>query len=183
MKSTIDQSKTWFVARCVPRGEEKAAAEIRKAGFDHYLPRARIERWSKRGHVYVTQHKPAMPPYLFVGFDPLNKAFGTVHDLDGVGGFLGVNGEPIPVPAHVVLAILIAETEMVFDDTEASRRKKEGELDDAFPVGSAVKFISDVNALLEGLDGTVLGNNHKDKVHVAFGAIKSWVARSDIKAA
>lgn len=183
MKASINTDLHWYVATYRPRKWLDAMRAIRKAGFDVYLPRARIERWSKRGHTYVMQERPAMPPYLFVGFKPLEKHFGVVHGMDEIGGFLGVDGEPCPVPADVVNAILIAETEMLFDDTPTSRRRKEGELDAAFPIGAAVKFISDLTSVLADMQGEVLGTNGRDKVHVRFGIMTSWLDRKEVRAA
>jgi transcription antitermination factor NusG len=183
MKANINPDLSWFVATFRPRKSEDAMHAIRKAGFDVYLPRSRIERWSKRGHCYVMEHRPAMPPYIFVGFAPDARHFGMVRDMEEVGGFLGVNGEPCPVPADVVEAILVMETEMQFDNTPASRRRKEGELDDAFPKGTAVQLVADLESVFADMQGEVLGTNGRDKVHVRFGMMKSWLDRKEVRAA
>jgi hypothetical protein len=153
------------------------------AGCDCYLPRSRVEKWSSRGHCYTLTEKPAMPPYLFVGFLPLQKDFGFVSHLTDFGKWLGVDGEPCPVPASIVEKILEMETDMKFDDTPQSRAKKAGELDDEFPAGMAVQFIADLESVLADMQGEVLGTNGRDKVHVRFGMMKSWLDRKEVKAA
>jgi transcription antitermination factor NusG len=179
----INPDLAWYVATFRPRKALDAMHAILGAGFDVYLPRARIERWSKRGHCYTLVERPAMTPYLFVGFAPKEKHFGIVHGMDEIGGFLGVDGEPCPVPAEVVAKILEMEVDMKFDDTPQSRAKKAGELDDEFPAGMAVSFIADLESVLADMQGEVLGTNGRDKVHVRFGMMKSWLDRKEVRAA
>lgn len=183
MRFNIDPGLRWYVVRAKPNKTLKAAIAIREAGFECYCPRARIERWNKRRRHYVIGEQPAMDPYIFVGFAPENRQFGMVSSLDEVLDFLGVDGEPCHVPHRIVLAVLLAETEMVFDDTPASRRLKAEELDRRFPKGMAVKLIRDISNVLSMMDGKVLGTNGLDKVQVAWGAIKSWVSEAELKAA
>jgi transcription antitermination factor NusG len=185
MKS-INPDLHWYVCTFRPRKALDAMHAIRKAGFDVYLPRARIERWSKRGHCYTLEELPALPPYIFVGFVPGESHFDRVRKLERetlIGNFLGVRGTPEELPAEIVEAIHIMETEMKFDDTPQSRAKKAGELDDEFPVGMAVQFIADLESVLADMQGEVLGTNGRDKVHVRFGMMKSWLDRKEVRAA
>jgi hypothetical protein len=187
----IDPSLHWYVATYRNRPfvpSIDTAIDLmnridRVAGCDCYLPRSRVEKWSSRGHCYTLTEKPAMPPYLFVGFLPLQKDFGFVSYLTDFGKWLGVDGEPCPVPAEVIQAIQIAETEMAFDNTPASRARKEGELDAAFPIGRAVKLVADLESVLADMQGEVLGTNGRDKIHVRFGMMKSWLDRKEVRAA
>jgi transcription antitermination factor NusG len=186
----IDPSLHWYVATYrnrpfVPSIETAMdlVERIRKVGFDTYLPRAKIQKWSSRGHCYTLVEKPAMDRYFFVGFPPREKHFGMVADISNFGIWLGVDGEPCPVPAEVVAKILEMETDMKFDDTPQSRAKKAGELDDEFPAGMAVSFIADLESVLADMQGEVLGTNGRDKVHVRFGMMKSWLDRKEVRAA
>lgn len=123
----IDTSKTWYVVRSNIKCEQKAADNIRLAGFDVYFPRQRFERKHRRTNLYTTHERPLMMRYLFVGFDKRHKHFGFVRSCEGVERLLEVGGEPIPVPAKEVEAIYLAEVDMRFDDTRAARihRKEE----------------------------------------------------------
>lgn len=145
----VDQSKCWFVVRSQVRQEDRAARSIQQAGFDVYLPTMRLEKKHRRNNTYSEVEKPLMVGYLFVGFTSFARHFGMVRKCDGVYDFVKVQGEPIPVGAKEVLAIQIAETEMVFDDTRAARihRKEEAKTrklttEMKFPAGRAV-FVSD----------------------------------------
>ena len=190
MRAHIDPARTWYVATYRNRPFRPAIEsamivmrDIHDLGMHWYLPRARHERWSSRGHTYTLIERPAMPPYFFVGMERGDRRFGRIRDLDGVGGLVGIDGEPVPVPASAVEAILIAETNLVFDDTRESRRKKQHELDDAFPIGSQVELVRDLDSVLSLLRGEVLGTNGRDRVRVAFGRLTSWVSRDEIRAA
>lgn len=122
MKASIDRSKLWYVARTNIKCEEKAADNLRKAGFDYYLPRQRVEIVNKRTHTVRTIERPLMLRYLFVGLDRSNLAFGFVRACEGVERILGdMDEHPIPVPAGMVEEIFLAETDLRFDDTRAAR--------------------------------------------------------------
>jgi hypothetical protein len=182
----IDPSLHWYVATFRPRKALDAMHAIRKAGFDVYLPRARIERWSKRSGCYFVDEPPALAPYMFVGFAPGCESFETVRKLEGetlVGSFLKVGEETVRVDADIVQAIQIMETDMLFDNTPASRRRKELSLDMEFPAGSAVQFVADLQSVLADMQGEVLGTNGRDKIHVKFGMMKSWLDRKEVRAA
>jgi hypothetical protein len=182
----INPDLAWYVATFRPRKALDAMHAILAAGFDVYLPRARIELWSKRRFVYIVEERPAIPPYMFVGFAPGCESFETVRKLEGetlVGNFLKVGEETVRVDAEIVQAVQIMETDMKFDDTPESRRKKAGELDDEFPAGMAVSFIADLESVLADMKGEVLGTNGRDKIHVKFGMMKSWLDRKEVRAA
>jgi transcription antitermination factor NusG len=145
MKAGIDKDKHWYVVRTNVKSEEKAFANIRKAGFDTYYPRRRVEVKNMRTHTYKTNEQALMPRYLFVGFKPSGLNFYKVNCADGVESILGVNGRPIRISEDHVEAIYLAEIEMAFDDTRAARIHRQEESISAkettkrrFPAGSAV---------------------------------------------
>jgi transcriptional antiterminator NusG len=43
MKAAIDKDRHWYVVRTNVKAEDKASANIRKAGYDVYYPRRRVE--------------------------------------------------------------------------------------------------------------------------------------------
>lgn len=128
MKAGIDASKRWYVVRTNVRCETKAADNLRKAGFDHYLPTQRIEKWNKRTKTFRRSERALMVGYLFVGLDPHAEHFGLVRACEGVKGLVGDHDyHPLAVPAAAVEEIFLAEIDMQFDDTRAARihRKEE----------------------------------------------------------
>jgi transcriptional antiterminator NusG len=64
----IDKDKHWYVVRTNVKAEDKASANIRKAGYDVYYPRRRVEVKNKRTHTYTTRETPLMPRDVFVGY-------------------------------------------------------------------------------------------------------------------
>lgn len=145
MKSGIDKDKHWFVVRTTVKGEEKAFENIRKAGFDTYYPRRRVEIKNPRTHTIRLREDPLMPRYMFVGFRPSGLNFYKVNCSDGVESILGVNGRPIRVSADHIESIYLAEIDMAFDDTRAARIHRQEEASSTkentkrqYPLGSPV---------------------------------------------
>ncbi|MET3648051.1 transcription termination/antitermination protein NusG [Phyllobacterium ifriqiyense] len=149
MKSGIDKDKHWYVVRTTVKGEEKAFENIRKVGYDTYLPRQRIEVKNHKTHSYSVRESSLMPRYLFVGFAKKDMNFYRVTGCDGVEAILGIDGCPIPVMAKDVEGIYLAELDMQFDDTREARIHRKEELESAkdntkreFPAGRTV-FVTD----------------------------------------
>lgn len=163
MKASIDLQKRWYVVRTNVQRENMAADSLRKAGFDYYLPRARVERLNKRRHTYRTVERPLMVGYLFVGLPVGAEHFGLVRACKGVKGLVGdYDYHPLSVPAKAVEEIFIAEIDMQFDDTREARihrkeeaRTKKATLAMTFPATSEW-LVSDgpfasFNATVEGV--------------------------------
>jgi transcriptional antiterminator NusG len=127
MKAAIDKDKHWYVVRTNPKCEEKASTNIRKAGYEVYYPRRRVEVKNRRTHTYTTRETPLMPRYVFVGLPQADRNFFKVRGCAGVECILGVDGRPARISADHVKAIYLAEVDMQFDDTRAARihRKEE----------------------------------------------------------
>jgi transcriptional antiterminator NusG len=149
MKAAIDTDKHWYVVRTTVKGEEKAFANIWKAGFDTYYPRRKVEVQHRRTKTYVVKEQPLMPRYLFVGFPPKHKNFYRVDCLDGVECILGVDGRPERVSEKDVEKIYLAEIDMKFDSTREARvhRKEEAKTEKEttamrYPAGISV-FVTD----------------------------------------
>ncbi|ATU91430.1 transcription termination/antitermination protein NusG [Phyllobacterium zundukense] len=154
MKAAIDKHNHWYVVRTNVKCEEKASENIRKAGYDVFYPRRRVEVKNRRTHIYTTRESALMPRYLFVGLPPADRNFFKVRNGDGVECILGVGGRPARISADHVEAIYLAEVEMQFDDTRAARihRKKEARSKKAttetqFPKGRGILVTDNMNPL------------------------------------
>ncbi|PSH68578.1 hypothetical protein CU102_12500 [Phyllobacterium brassicacearum] len=142
MKAVIDKDRHWYVVRTNVKAEVKASENVRKAGYDVYYPRRRMEVKNKRTHTYTTRESALMPRYLFVGLSQADMNFFKVRACDGVECILGVDGRPAQICADHVEAIFLAEIDMEFDDTRAARIYRKEEVASAkehtakrFPVG------------------------------------------------
>lgn len=161
MLAFIDKEKHWYVVRTNVKAELKAAENIRKAGYETYLPRCRVEVKNHKTHTYAVRENPLMPRYLFVSFMPKDTNFYRVAGCDGVESILSVDGNPVRVSANSVETIFLAEIDMAFDDTRAARihRKEEDantkkSLVRRFPAGLDV-FVTDSKNPFASLEGIV----------------------------
>jgi len=142
--------KSWFVIRCSIRSEEKAAENLRLAGFETYLPRYRKDIQNRKSkETYKTITLPLIPPYLFVAMQHGKEHFGFARSCEGVDGFLGVNGIPARINGADVERLQIMETDMQFDNTRAARihRKEEAatrkeNMERTYTAGRVVKINS-----------------------------------------
>lgn len=181
MKASIDKTKAWYVVRTNVKCEAKAADNLRKAGFDYYLPRQRIEKKNKRTHTIRDVERPLMHRYLFVGLPRNNLAFGFVRSCEGVERILGdQENHPIPVPAGMVEEIFLAEIDMQFDDTrearihrhEEARTKKENTAR-TFRQGRNVRVIEGLFASFSGVVEEVTSRGTVKALVAIFGR---WAA-------
>ena len=94
-----DTAPAWFCVRSRPKHEHIAAARLREAGLEVFLPRLRFKKGSVRGPVWVTE--ALFPNYLFARFS-LHAALRLVRSAAGVSHVVHF-GELIPtVPDEVV---------------------------------------------------------------------------------
>lgn len=138
------------------KGEEKAFENIRKAGFDTYLPRQRLEIKNHKTHTYALREIPLMPRYLFVAFPPRNQEFYAVNKCDCVVSILSIDGCPVRISPMSVETIFLAEADLAFDDTRAARIRRKEEVVSAkentvrqFPAGQSVFVIDPANPFLQ----------------------------------
>ena len=89
----------WFCVRSRPKHEHIAAARLREAGVEVFLPRIRFKKTSVRGPVWVTE--ALFQNYLFARFDP-QTALRLVRGAAGVSTVVGFGGHLPTVPDAVV---------------------------------------------------------------------------------
>jgi transcriptional antiterminator NusG len=149
MLAFIDKDKHWYVVRTNVKAEAKAAENIRKVGYETYLPRYRFEVKNHKTHTYSMRESPLMPRYLFVAFRPMDANFYRVNGCEGVECILSIDGNPVRISADSVETIFLAEIDMAFDDTRAARIHRKEEETSAkentvrqFPVGKNI-FVAD----------------------------------------
>lgn len=98
--SAIEHSEpAWFCVRSQPKHEHIAAARLREAGLDVFLPRIRFKKTSVRGPVWVTE--ALFPNYLFARF-ALGASMRLVRHAAGVSTVVKF-GQNVPaVPEEVI---------------------------------------------------------------------------------
>ncbi len=98
--------QAWFCVRSRPKHEHIAAARLREAGLEVFLPRVRFKKASVRGPVWVTE--ALFPNYLFARFD-VHESLRLVRHAAGVSTVVHF-GTHLPAVPDDVLESLRALT-------------------------------------------------------------------------
>jgi len=111
----------WYVVHTQPMAEQRAAANLRRQGYEVYLPLYR-RRVSHARRIAMVE-RPLFPRYLFVRFDPTRDRWRPILATFGVSFLLRLGETPIPVPGGIVDALRANEAARAFDETPAPARK------------------------------------------------------------
>lgn len=103
----------WFVVYTQPNGEARALANLRRQGFDAYLPRYRRRRSHARRVDMV--ERPLFPRYLFVALDLMRARWRPILSTFGVCDLVRTGDTPQKLPAGVVEEIRAGEVAHTFD--------------------------------------------------------------------
>ncbi len=115
----------WYAVHTRPSSEAKAAEQLRRQGYEAYLPRHR--RWVRHARRHAAALRPLFPRYLFVAIDRERMAWRPVLSTIGVAGMVCGGGEPMPVPEGVVALIRERERAGAFDELTPARRLRPGD--------------------------------------------------------
>ena len=90
----------WYVAHTRPQAERQAVEQLRRQGFDVYLPCYRkLRRHARRREVV---RAPLFPRYLFVAIDLDVQRWRSINGTLGVSHLICQGDRPAPVPEGVV---------------------------------------------------------------------------------
>ena len=90
----------WYVVHTQPNGEARAEINLRRQGFDVYLPRYQRKRRHARKSEIVA--RPLFPRYLFVGLDLARDRWRAIQSTFGVTHLVLAGDEPAAVPDGIV---------------------------------------------------------------------------------
>jgi len=90
----------WYAVHTKPRQEELALEQLRRQGYEGYLPRLRERRRIRRRWQEVVA--PLFPRYLFVRLREGVDDFGPIRSTIGVSDLVRFGGRPRPVPEGLV---------------------------------------------------------------------------------
>lgn len=122
MKQSL--ASQWFVAQTRPNSENKASYNLRKQGYQVYLPRY----LKRRRHARKVDFVPAalFPRYIFVGIDLATQRWRSIQSTFGVVRLV-TNGElPEAVPEGVVESLMQREDESGFVKVQAGANLSPG---------------------------------------------------------
>jgi transcriptional antiterminator RfaH len=92
-------TRGWFCVRSQPKHEHIAAAQLKEAGIEVFLPRLRFKRPTRRGPVWFIE--ALFPNYLFAHFD-LSEGLRRFHHARGVRGIVHFGDEWPTIPDFVI---------------------------------------------------------------------------------
>lgn len=99
----------WFVAKTRPNGEQKALFNLRRQGFDVYLPQ--FLRRINHARRISWQPRPLFPSYLFVAMSEAQQRWRAINSTIGISHLICDDRGPLPVPQSVVNDLRNAEDE------------------------------------------------------------------------
>jgi len=130
----------WHVVTCKPRQETVAEENLRRQGFEVYLPRIRTRQ--RRGGRWHESAQALFPRYLFLRADACRQSLAPVRSTRGAVGLVRFGMEPAVLPDVMLDAIRArAEPETGLHDNPYLR----------FRPGEAVRVLAGPLAGLEGI--------------------------------
>jgi transcriptional antiterminator RfaH len=92
--------KKWYVVTTKAREETKALFNLRRQGFNAYLPQQKkTRRHARRTDIVLA---PLFPKYLFVEFDLDMKNWSCINSTLGVSKLIKFGTTPTPLPTEVI---------------------------------------------------------------------------------
>ena len=89
---------SWYVIHSKPRKENQVNAYLQAQGFETFYPTLRVQPVNPR----ASRIRPYFPRYLFVHANLDEVGVSALQWLPGAIGLVSFDGQPVPVPAHVV---------------------------------------------------------------------------------
>jgi transcriptional antiterminator RfaH len=99
--------KQWYVIQTHAMAEEKVAFNLKRQGYNAYLPRYLKKRSHARRVDWVP--RPLFPCYLFVEMDVETTQWQAIRSTIGVSHFICLGEFPAPVHEGIVEAIIARE--------------------------------------------------------------------------
>jgi len=94
----------WFLAQLKPNCANIAEKNLKRQGFETFLPLE--EETRQRNSKFVTAVRPLFPGYIFVAFDVTRGLWRTVNSTYGVTRLVSFGKEPAAVPRDLVPQIM-----------------------------------------------------------------------------
>jgi len=120
-------SLQWYVLRSKPRKEDVVWRQLQAQGLENFYPRIKVHPVNPRSR----KVKPFFPGYMFIYVDLDELGISTFKWMPHTIGFVSFDGEPAPVPEHIVKEI----KERILEINDAG-----GEVFDGLESGDAVRI-------------------------------------------
>lgn len=101
---TTTEGSRWYVVQTRANQEDKAALNLRRQGFDVFLPK--YSRTRRHARKVERVQRPLFSGYLFVVVDVARQRWRAIQSTFGVARLVCSGDEPIPVPDTVINGLL-----------------------------------------------------------------------------
>jgi transcriptional antiterminator RfaH len=102
----------WYVVQTQVNSEFRAAENLRRQGFEVYLPRHLKRRRHARKVDFAA--KPLFPRYLFVAIDMATQRWRSIYSTFGVTSLVSNGDNPAVLPEGIVAALRAREDDKGF---------------------------------------------------------------------
>lgn len=109
----IEQEFKWYVVRAISGQEKKVKSyievELERAKLTSFVPQILIptvKRYQVKDGKKTVKEANAFPGYILINANLVGEVAPTIKSINGIVGFLGVNGEAIPLRPSEVSRIL-----------------------------------------------------------------------------
>ena len=100
-----DRGTSWFLAQLKPNCANIADKNLKRQGFQTFLPME--EETRQRNGKFVTAMRPLFPGYIFVAFDVARGLWRTVNSTYGITRLVSFGKEPTAVPLDLVSQLML----------------------------------------------------------------------------
>lgn len=100
-----DRGISWFLAQLKPNCANIADKNLKRQGFQTFLPIE--EETRQRNGKFVTAMRPLFPGYIFVSFDVARGLWHTVNSTYGITRLVSFGKEPTAVPLGLVSQLML----------------------------------------------------------------------------
>lgn len=100
-----DRGTDWFLAQLKPNCANIADKNLKRQGFQTFLPME--EETRQRNGKFVTALRPLFPGYIFVAFDIAHGFWRTVNSSYGITRLVSFGKEPTAVPLDIVSQLML----------------------------------------------------------------------------
>ncbi len=112
--------KRWYVVCTRANAEGRALDNLRRQGFETFLPRHKRRRVHAR-RVEIVE-RPLFPRYLFVAIDLVTAPWRSILGTFGVTDLLRHGEAPAPMPAGIVEALQAESAARLHDEVDPVTR-------------------------------------------------------------
>ena len=95
--------KKWFIAKIKPNSYKSAIQNLKRQGFETFLPQMEITQRQK--NKFIVKNVYVFPGYIFVSFDPNLIAWTKINSTYGVSKVLAFNNKPSEISSDLILEL------------------------------------------------------------------------------